>query len=171
VSLLLLRHVHAGDRAAWRGDDAQRPVSERGQRQAAALVERFADRPIVALVTSPAVRCLQSVEPLATARGLEVEEAEDLAEGSPPDLVRRFLRRQHARARDLAGEVVLCSHGDVIGDVVRGLAARGVDLGGPARWPKASTWVLLDPPPTEHDEGGERGEDGEVRVRYLPPPA
>jgi 8-oxo-dGTP diphosphatase len=164
VSILLLRHVHAGDRDTWRGDDTKRPVSQRGRRQAAALVERFADRPIVAVLTSPYVRCIQSVEPLAAARGLEVEEVDDLAEGNPPDLVRRFLRRQHERARGLGGEVVLCSHGDVIGDTVQGLAARGADLGGPARWPKASTGVLLDPPPTELD-------DAVVRAHYLPPPA
>ena len=155
MSLLLLRHVHAGDRDHWSGDDDRhRPASPRGQRQAAALVETYADLAIDRILTSPLTRCVQSVEPLAQARGLEVEEASDLAEGTPLDVVQR-------RLRGLAGhDVVLCSHGDVIGAVIQDLHFRGVnfDAAGGMRWEKAGTWVL----------------DGDPRlpaVRYLAPPA
>jgi antitoxin (DNA-binding transcriptional repressor) of toxin-antitoxin stability system len=39
-------------------------------------------------------------------------------------------------------DVVLCSHGDVIGAIVTALRHRGVDLGEQPTWRKASTWVL-----------------------------
>lgn len=153
MPLLLLRHVHAGDREDWVGDDRHRPASERGLRQARALVEAYAALPVTRVLTSPYSRCVQSVEALAAARGLTVEETDDLAEGTPPDVVRRLLAR-------LSGEdAVLCSHGDVIGSVVQDWHFRGVDLGpeGP-RWQKASTWLV-------------EGDPRLPAVRYLPPPA
>jgi phosphohistidine phosphatase SixA len=153
VTLLVLRHTHAGDRATWHGDDRLRPVSEEGERQARALVGLLAGYPLDRILTSPYVRCVQSVEPLAAARGLEVEEEDLLAEGAPLDLVQRLLHQ-------LAGDhAVLCSHGDVIGAIVTDLAHGGVDLGPcPPRWPKASTWVL-------------DGDPLAPRANYLPPPA
>lgn len=159
MSLLLLRHVHAGDRDAWGGDDRRRPVSTTGLKQALVLVEAYADRDVVAICSSPYVRCLQSVEPLAAERGLLIEEVDELAEGCPLDVVERFLRQQRRRAEELGGDIVLCSHGDVIGSVVQYLADQGVPLGlDEPRWQKASTWVIdgsLDDP----------------EVTYLPPPA
>jgi broad specificity phosphatase PhoE len=152
VTILLVRHTHAGDRAAWTGDDRLRPVSDRGVRQAEALVDLLAPYPVDRVRSSPYVRCVQSVVPLADARGLEVEEDDTLAEGTPFDLVQRLL----ATAGD--EHTVLCSHGDVIAAVVTDLHQRGVDLG-PAGlvWPKASTWVL-------------EGAPSSPRVSYLPPP-
>lgn len=153
MTLLLLRHVHAGDRDTWVGDDRRRPASDLGIRQADALVAAYEGFPLTRILTSPYTRCVQSVEPLAAARGLAVEEEDDLAEGTPPDVVRRLL----ARLRD--EDAVLCSHGDVIGSVVHDWHFRGVDLGpeGP-RWQKASTWLV-------------EGDPRVPSVRYLPPPA
>jgi hypothetical protein len=37
---------------------------------------------------------------------------------------------------------VLCTHGELIGQVFDRLVAEGLDLGGRPRWPKGSTWVL-----------------------------
>lgn len=150
---LLLRHVHAGDRDAFAGDDRRRPASARGRRQAEALIASFAEFPIARILTSPYTRCVQSVEPLAAALGLPVEETDELAEGASLDLVWRLFAR-------LGDEVaVLCSHGDVVGSVVQDWHYRGVNLGaeGP-RWEKASTWVV-------------EGDPRLPSVHYLPPPA
>lgn len=150
MSLLLLRHVHAGDRAAHSGDDRRRPVSTTGLKQALALVDTYEGRPIVAIGSSPLTRCVQSVEPLAAAHGLVIDEHDELAEGSPLDVVDRFLRQQRNQAERLGGDVLLCTHGDVIGSVVLHLADQGVPLRDEdLRWPKASTWVIdgtLDDP-------------------------
>ena len=47
---------------------------------------------------------------------------------------------------DPAGRhAVLCTHGELIGQVFDKLVAEGLDLGGRPRWPKGSTWVLGGP--------------------------
>lgn len=152
MTLLLVRHADAGDRAAWTGDDALRPLSATGKAQAEALVDQLAERPIARVLSSPAVRCTATAHPLAEARGLAVEEEEALAEGAPFDLIDRLLRLAQ---RD---DVLLCSHGDVIGAIITDVRRRGIHLADPPRWAKGSTWVLdtwpephlveLIPPPT-----------------------
>lgn len=152
MTLLLLRHAHAGDRAQWHGDDRQRPLSEQGRDQATALVARYTDRDLARILTSPLTRCVQTVESLAATRGIAIEEVDELAEGAPVDTVTRLLR-------DLAAtDAVLCTHGDVIELVLTDLAHRGVAFDDPRQWPKASTWVI--------DDGREP-----ARAAYLPPPA
>ena len=103
--LLLVRHAWAGDSSEWKGDDELRPLDERGRRQAEALVGLVEPFRIDRIVSSPFVRCVQAVEPLARARGLEVTTADELAEGEGPEVVSRYLH-------DLAGEAaVVCGHG------------------------------------------------------------
>ena len=152
MSILLLRHAHAGDRAQWRGDDRTRPLSDRGQHQAEALVDGYAPHPVERILSSPLTRCVQTVEPLAAARNLDVEEEDSLAEGAPLDAVHRLLRR--------IGDTpaVLCSHGDVIAAFMTDLRHREVVRCQDLRWQKASTWVL-DGAPDITD------------AAYLPPPS
>lgn len=112
MTSVLVRHASAGDRDEWDGDDRQRPLDARGRRQAAELVDLLRDLDVRRVVSSPYLRCVETVEPLAAALGLRVEEDERLAEGAG------------RAALDLLGEdgVLLCTHGDV----VRELADRGL---------------------------------------------
>jgi len=80
MSVLLVRHAWAGKRKEWDGDDLLRPLDERGRRQARALVELLSEFEVGRIVSSPARRCRQTVEPLAAARGLQVEERVELSE-------------------------------------------------------------------------------------------
>jgi 8-oxo-dGTP diphosphatase len=80
VALLLIRHASAGDRDLWTGDDRIRPLDERGRKQADGLVELAADYELERILSSPAVRCVQTVEPLANARRLSIEESPALSE-------------------------------------------------------------------------------------------
>lgn len=106
MTLLLVRHAHAGSRAAWSGDDRDRPLSAKGGRQASLLVPVLAGFAPVRILSSPSLRCLQTVEPTATAVGLDVEQADELAEGCTVEAV--------AFVGGLAnGTVVACTHGDV----------------------------------------------------------
>ncbi|HYA09016.1 MAG TPA: histidine phosphatase family protein, partial [Gaiellaceae bacterium] len=82
MSVILLRHASAGDRGAWDGDDRLRPLDDEGYDQAIALPEALAGRRISRVVSSPYVRCIESVEPLAAALGLTVELDGRLAEGA-----------------------------------------------------------------------------------------
>ena len=65
----LLRHAHAGDKHAWNGPDLARPLSGAGRREAHGLLTQLRDYPIIRVLSSPAVRCLQTVEPLAARPG------------------------------------------------------------------------------------------------------
>jgi phosphohistidine phosphatase SixA len=108
----VVRHASAGDRATWSGPDDQRPLDARGRRQAAALVETLAEFTIDRILTSPYLRCTETVAPLAAALGLAVERTEVLAEGSPRPAVA-------ALVSELRGScAVLCSHGDIIGQLI-----------------------------------------------------
>ena len=151
VKVHLVRHADAGERGTSGGPDEQRPLSKRGRKQAEALATGLDGKPLARLVASPAVRCLQTMEPLGRVRGLEIETEVRLAEGTPwqqaLDLV-----------RDLDGPSVLCSHGDVIANLVDHLVRRGLVNAKDARLEKASTWTLSV-------------QDGEViGAAYSPPP-
>ena len=69
------------------------------------------------------MRCVQTLEPLARARGLSVETAPELEEGGGVaatfDLIGRL---------DGDGPVALSTHGDIVENVLDRLAARGVPL-------------------------------------------
>jgi 8-oxo-dGTP diphosphatase len=80
LTLLLIRHAPAGDREEWVGDDRRRPLDERGWQQAERLVELLAPYEVNRILSSPYDRCVQTVEPLARARGLQIEPREDLGE-------------------------------------------------------------------------------------------
>lgn len=147
-----MRHAHAGERDDFDGDDAERPLSPKGQAQAQHLVALLEAFPVSAVLSSPMVRCRQTVEPLAQARGLVVEPEPALAEGAGDDAV-------SLAQRLLGSAAVLCTHGDVIPAVLSEVAARGCLLPRDVRWQKGSTWVLEDD-----------GRDWTV-ASYVPPPA
>jgi 8-oxo-dGTP diphosphatase len=132
----LVRHAHAGSKAAWDGPDRARPLSETGRRQAAGLVTRLRRYPVHRILSSPADRCRQTVQPLASQLGLAVEDTDVLAVDATADGVLELLADPALR------HAVLCTHGELIGQVFGKLIADGLDLPGRPRWPKGSTWVL-----------------------------
>jgi 8-oxo-dGTP diphosphatase len=151
-TLYLVRHAAAGSRHQWEGDDRLRPLTAKGARQAAALAEQLGSEPIDQVLTSPYVRCRQTVEPLAVRLGLEVLDHPALAEGSTREEQRHLVS-------SLAGSnAVLCSHGDVIPELLEWLASRGAPLPPLADCKKGSVWVV-------ELEGGRP-----VAARYTPPP-
>ena len=151
--LYLLRHAQAKDREKWTEPDHLRPLTKAGWRQAEALVDLYADQEFTRLLSSPYVRCVQTLEPLAKARGLPVETADELAEGSPLEATWELM---HAVATD--GPAPLCTHGDIVQHALEDLQRRSVPLDGPFELRKGSTWVL-------------ELSDAEItRGRYIPPP-
>jgi 8-oxo-dGTP diphosphatase len=125
MSLLLVRHASAGKRSEWTADDAERPLDERGVAQAEHLPDVLARFPIARILSSPARRCLDTVAPLAAARGLPVEPREELS-------VERQDREGHSLVRSLAGQdVIVCGHGGL--ETV---------IPGAPRWRKGTTFVV-----------------------------
>jgi len=149
--IYLIRHAKAGDRSAWTEDDRFRPLSKAGRRQAEAIVEGLRGAGVARVLSSPHVRCTQTVRPLALDRGLPIEESEALSEGASLEEAMDLLAS--------AGEgAVICSHGDLIPALVDHLAERGMEIDGEPGWKKGSMWVL------------DRELGRFVRARYVPPP-
>lgn len=159
MPVLLVRHAVAQPRRSWGDDDGARPLNDRGKRQADSLVDMLAPFRIERVASSPAERCTATVAPLAAARHLKVKEDDTLAEGSGEDavtLVETLLANGFGARKGVA--VVLCTHGDVIPEVLWALEREGADVGDDGRCQKGSTWVLEQ-------------RRGSIRGRYLPPPA
>ena len=153
MTIYFVRHAKAGERAAWEDDDRLRPLSGRGHLQARGLLEILEHAAFDRVLSSPYVRCMETVVPLAGQRGVAIEPVEALAEGAGTDEVLALVRK-HA-----ANGAVFCTHGDVVPMMLAYYANLGVDIGGAPQWPKGSTWVV------ETDPTGEVGS-----VRYIPPP-
>lgn len=127
MALLVVRHANAGRRSAYTGDDRQRPLSPRGRRRAQDLVSFLSRYRPQRILSSPFVRCCETVQPLAQALSLPVESLDELSEGHGADAV-GLMRR-------MAGEsAVLCTHGDVALEMAAalGMAVPGTNTDGPA---------------------------------------
>ena len=135
MPLYVVRHAHAGSRSAWLEDDRLRPLSDKGWLQAKAIAERIAPLGPTVLLTSPYLRCQQTLEPLGELCGLTVQHDARLEEDSP-------LERSLAAIEDAPDNAVLCSHGDVIPTLVKALGASGMRVQGAPEWGKGSVWVL-----------------------------
>lgn len=64
LTLYLLRHADAGDPMAWTGDDAERPLSKKGRRQAKRVARHLKDIAVKpdSILTSPKVRALATAK-------------------------------------------------------------------------------------------------------------
>ncbi len=149
VTSYLVRHAKAGSRERWTAPDRDRPLTSAGRVQAAALAALLKPSTRI-VVSSPYVRCVETVAPLAEELGLRVAEEERLAEGADPSWAMFQLV-------SVSG-AVLCTHGDVMASIVMSLAGAHVPMDGGMQWGKAGTWAF--------DVSAGRITGG----RYLPPP-
>ena len=139
MQLLVVRHGHAVPKGPWRGRDGARPLVARGERQAQSLAKILSSHRPTKIVASPALRCQQTIEPLANARWLKVTtrsalgvHAGERAVGFINDLV---------ASNGASTTVVLCKHREVIIDVLPALSDRfAVDLGHRLPGAKGGTW-------------------------------
>lgn len=151
--LFLVRHAKAGNRSDWDGDDSTRPLTGKGRRQSIAIAERVASLATGSLVSSPSVRCVQTLEPLASRLGVATIVDDRLAEGAGFEGALELLA-------NLPDGSVLCSHGDVIPETIDALVRRGCAIVGEPEWRKASVWQLR------------RDSDGAIlEATASPPPA
>lgn len=135
MTTYLIRHASAGKRSDST-DDAVRPLDQRGHEQAQAIADHLSGESIERIFSSPALRCQQTVGSLAAGAGLAVEVVDWLAEGSSERSVIRKLAKFGRR------NVVMCSHGDVIPEVIRALEATGMEVRGARGWKKGALWVI-----------------------------
>lgn len=123
--LIVLRHGDARARSRWREADTLRPLLVRGQDQARRWVGPLEAYAPEAIVTSPSVRCVQTVQPFADAIGLAVDDHPELSEeAAGPKKVRRLLAKVATGRR----RVLLCTHRPVLPMVWQGLGLPEVPL-------------------------------------------
>lgn len=135
--IYLIRHASAGARYGFERDDIERPLDAHGALQAEHLNQALSSRPIRKILSSRAVRCQQSVAPLARCLNLEINIEPDLFEGSHASataLIKKLL--------DDSNDVVACSHGDVIPEILGDLINEGLQIKGGRSCAKGSIWAL-----------------------------
>jgi phosphohistidine phosphatase SixA/8-oxo-dGTP pyrophosphatase MutT (NUDIX family) len=125
-AVIVLRHAKARSRRTWKPDDRLRPLLKVGEHQADRLVPLLAAYDVTRVISSPAVRCLQTVAPYAETTGWETETRRRLSEEAATE-------RGVAKAVDevLDGDqgAVLCSHRPVLPRLYDALGLRSKQRG------------------------------------------
>jgi 8-oxo-dGTP diphosphatase len=139
----VMRHAHAGERKAWTGNDALRPIDELGRTQAARIAEVLALLRPRRLFAATPLRCKQTLEPLAEELG-GVPIVQDGAFAEPADAEDAPAKAKLAAQRllDLRDDTVpvICSQGKIMPTLVATL--RDEDDPAPYKTPKGTGWLL-----------------------------
>lgn len=148
MPLLLVRHAVALNRKQWPHADHLRPLTPLGREQATALVDLLAAYGVARILSSPTVRCVDTVRPLAAHQGIVIEELPQLGEGMGGAAA--------ALLEDADDDAVAaCTHGDVLPELFAAVAPKAEMMDGRFPCAKGSVWVV---------------EEAGARTSYLPPP-
>lgn len=113
------------------GHELSPPLTELGREQASATADLLADAGAVRLLSSPAVRALETAAIIADRLGLIVDEEPLLLEkGVEEDIGSVLARVQELLARDLPEHTIAVSHGDTIALAVGLLSGQRPELPG-----------------------------------------
>lgn len=123
-TLILLRHTKAVSRAKFDGDDMDRPLTAEGQDHAKLLVPILSAFGTRRIVSSPATRTVQTVDPYVAATGELLELDDRLTEGSPAGQVERALESLLGTKRP----TLVCTHRPVLPDLYTALGVNGSAL-------------------------------------------
>ncbi|MCR8670945.1 NUDIX domain-containing protein [Agrococcus sp. HG114] len=114
--IIAVRHGKAADPYSWDGDDEARPLTDRGRRQAQSIAGGIAAFGPERILSSAALRCVQTVEPLEERTGIRAKPRVDLSQEAFDS--REAVARRVAKAVRKRRGTVLCSHAPVIPDIV-----------------------------------------------------
>ncbi|MDQ2914527.1 MAG: histidine phosphatase family protein [Chloroflexota bacterium] len=134
--IYFIRHAAALAREVWHHADRGRPLNEHGYHQADELGRMLRAARIERVVSSPALRCIDTVWPLAKMLRLPITKDDALFEGASARAALALIRRTRAR------RAALCTHGDVMERVLGELVRSGVHLEGGVRLAKGAYWVF-----------------------------
>jgi phosphohistidine phosphatase len=127
--IYFLRHADAGDPEGWRGDDAQRPLSPKGVRQAERMAAFLGGSGFApdAILSSPKLRATQTAELVADGLNRPVTTDDRLAGGFTLEGLRSLL--EMLERRDGGRRVVLVGHDPDFSSVVSTLCGgKGIRL-------------------------------------------
>jgi phosphohistidine phosphatase SixA len=141
MRLIVVRHGIAVAKRRWEGPDADRPLTPNGVHQAEAVAARLARYRPIEILSSPSLRCRQTVEPLAARTATLVQNHKALgvdAGASALELIHQLLATELP-----ASAVVLCTHREVLVETLPALATEfKVALGHRPPGAKGGTWAL-----------------------------
>lgn len=109
MRLTIVRHADAGEKRHWHGPDLERPLDATGHEQVLALTPLLLRHDVGRIVSSPALRCVQTVEPLADAVGVTIETWADLG---PDGFASRIITACFGDGE--FDDAVLCTHGELL---------------------------------------------------------
>jgi 8-oxo-dGTP diphosphatase len=119
-TLIILRHTKSLERGDWDEEDSHRTLDETGFDQAQLLIKHLEPFAIDELYTSDYTRCVQTVTPLAHARGLSITAVPSLNEESFEVDPEKAISFANALKQD-EKNILICSHNPVIPSMLRGI--------------------------------------------------
>jgi 8-oxo-dGTP pyrophosphatase MutT (NUDIX family)/phosphohistidine phosphatase SixA len=131
MPLILVRHAKAMDRKDWLKQDAARPLTARGRRQARMLVPMLGAYGITALVSSTSTRCVSTLQPYADASGLSISTYGQLSEeegADNPRAVAKLIRKIRAALLHRDEPTAICVHRPVLPHILDALEMAPVTL-------------------------------------------
>jgi 8-oxo-(d)GTP phosphatase len=142
TAVLLVRNGHAVPVEDWAGEDHDRPLSGRGEEQAAAAQRTLAAFMPLRLLAVPQERFIGTMRPLAAGLGLPVEGAEAFAEETYSVYPRHGLYQIQELARTMPMTAV-CASGAVARHLISSLADDAGLAMEDVRAKKGSAWALF----------------------------
>jgi len=140
--LVLVRHGSAGERAAWSGDDRERPLDAEGLAQAQALVPLLDLLNVRRVLSADVLRCLETVGPYAETHHVPVESEPLVSESGFAAQPERAVERLLALVTERE-PVVVCSQGKTMPDLIAQLCrALAHDAPADTSTRKGAFWVL-----------------------------
>ena len=122
--MTIVRHAVAREKKSWPGPDLERPLDPTGERQAAGMATLLVKHKVRRIISSPAIRCVQTMQPLADAVNVPIELWDALErDADVTPMLTAFSDPEFHNA-------VLCTHGEVLhqllqADNVRRIARHG----------------------------------------------
>lgn len=120
TTFLIVRHGKAESRKLWRGDETNRPITPRGASAAYALNRELACYNPTRLVTSPWIRCKETLQVFSWQTGLPMVNAQELTEddfAADPQASWHFVQSQILCSLERHQALALCTHRPVIGGI------------------------------------------------------
>ena len=99
MRMTIVRSRAAREKKSWRGPDLKRPLDPIGERQAAAMALVLMKHKVRRIISSPAIRCVQTMQPLADAADVPIELWDELGQRRQGDAAYGLLHRSRLSRR------------------------------------------------------------------------
>lgn len=116
--VIVLRHAKAKPRSTWAGAEGERTLAATGKRQALAVGRLLEAWHPERIISSPWIRCMQTVFPYSKASGISIKEKRSLTEADNARAPRRARKTAESLFEKRDRAVVLCTHRPVLPTVL-----------------------------------------------------